>query len=92
MTEIQEVELKNGQKKHFMKDGDRNVIMDKPKLLSKLQLYLLIFILILSILMTAVLMAFITNGFNQIIGGIQIMDQHILALLNNQTARLIPHQ
>jgi len=78
---IQEVKLKDGRELSYLKQGDRHVFFDNVVAMSRVQLYVLIFIVITVILITVVEFLFITEGFNRTYRQLQVMDNKLNLLI-----------
>jgi len=64
---IQDVKLKNGKEMNYFKSDGKHLFFSKLVAISNWQLYILLFILVFSILMSFFEVMFITEGFNRIL-------------------------
>ncbi len=74
MTEIQKVELKNGQEMNYQKQTDgRHVFFKEAMFMSRFTFFLIIFILVFSIMANIYLGSLITDSGNRILTALKVV-------------------
>jgi uncharacterized membrane protein YciS (DUF1049 family) len=88
MTDITDVKLKNGKEMKYFKSNDKHVFFNNIVAMSNWQLIILVFIVVSSILMTALLMTFIGEGFNKILFDLNEIHKLLATGVSNSILQL----
>jgi len=85
MTDLQKVELKNGQEMNYLKGTDgRHVFFKEAMFMSRFTFFLIIFMLIFSILANIYLGSLITDSGNRILSALKVIYAENYALIQGE--------
>ena len=88
-NKIQDVELKDGTHTNYFHDGDRHVFFDNVTAMSRFQFWIVIFIAILVILMSAFQVITISDALNTVYHEVQEINYKVDFLLAQSGEELV---
>lgn len=71
---MDEIQLKNGKKKYALKSDDRYMFFDNIVAMSRLQFFLMLFIVIIVILISIIQIGFMGDALNKIYEEVQLIN------------------